>query len=194
MIWRNFLRDLRQTAPRLISVMVITMIAVMVYTALNGVLYHVQQVTAAYGQTQNVADYWISGAGLDRSDCRVLEQIDGVAGRAAPHYLGGPGAGQRGCAAAGVCRCGLGDQHALPGGRSTAGRREGDGGQRCLCRRQRPFRGGQLRDAADRHQTRSCVCGSAGWSKARSAFTTSMRPRRCRSWGAMASPIAAKTF
>ena len=37
MIWRNFLRDLRQTAPRLISVMVITMIAVMVYTALNGV-------------------------------------------------------------------------------------------------------------------------------------------------------------
>ena len=75
MIWRNFLRDLRQTAPRLISVMVITMIAVMVYTALNGVLYHVQQVTAAYGQTQNVADYWISGAGLDRSDCRVLEQI-----------------------------------------------------------------------------------------------------------------------
>ena len=80
MIWRNFLRDLRQTAPRLISVMVITMIAVMVYTALNGVLYHVQQVTAAYGQTQNVADYWISGAGLDRSDCRVLEQIDGVAG------------------------------------------------------------------------------------------------------------------
>lgn len=132
--------------------MVITMIAVMVYTALNGVLYHVQQVTAAYGQTQNVADYWISGAGLDRSDCRVLEQIDGVARRAAPHYLGGPGAGQRGCAAAGVCRCGLGDQHALPGGRSTAGRREGDGGQRCLCRRQRPFRGGQLRDAADRHR------------------------------------------
>ena len=37
MIWRNVLRDLRQTAPRLISVMVITMIAVMVYTALNGV-------------------------------------------------------------------------------------------------------------------------------------------------------------
>lgn len=56
----------------------------MVYTALNGVLYHVQQVTAAYGQTQNVADYWISGAGLDRSDCRVLEQIDGVAPACSP--------------------------------------------------------------------------------------------------------------
>ena len=40
MIWRNFFRDLRQTAPRMISVVLITMIAVMVYTGLNGVLYN----------------------------------------------------------------------------------------------------------------------------------------------------------
>ena len=37
MIWKNFVRDLRRTASRLISVSIITMIAVMVYTALSGI-------------------------------------------------------------------------------------------------------------------------------------------------------------
>ena len=49
MIWRNFSRDLRQTAPRMISVVLITMIAVMVYTGLNGVLYNADQIIGILG-------------------------------------------------------------------------------------------------------------------------------------------------
>ena len=36
MIWRNFFRDLRHTASRLVSVSIITLISVMVYIALSG--------------------------------------------------------------------------------------------------------------------------------------------------------------
>ena len=39
MIWKNFVRDLRRTASRLISVSIITMIAVMVYTALLSLIH-----------------------------------------------------------------------------------------------------------------------------------------------------------
>ena len=80
MIWRNFVRDLRNTASRLISVSIITMIAVLVYTGLNGILYNVDRISEAYFDAQNVADYWISGVGLDAGDCRTLAGLDGVTG------------------------------------------------------------------------------------------------------------------
>ena len=80
MIWRNFFRDLRRTASRLISVSIITMIAVVVYTALNGIIYNVDRIMGDYYDTQNVADYWITGVGLDMADCRALEALDGVTG------------------------------------------------------------------------------------------------------------------
>ena len=80
MIWRNFFRDLRRTASRLISVSIITMIAVVVYTGLSGIIYNVDRIMDAYYGTQNVADYWITGVGLDMADCRALEGLDGVTG------------------------------------------------------------------------------------------------------------------
>ena len=80
MIWRNFFRDLRQTAPRMVSVALITMISVMVYTGLNGVLYNADRITQSYFTAQNAADYWISGSGLDGGDCRALSEIGGVTG------------------------------------------------------------------------------------------------------------------
>lgn len=80
MLWRNFFRDLKSTLSRLVSVIFITMIAVMVYVALNGIFYNVAQINSAYFDGQNVADYWITGTDLDRRDCRVLEQIPGVTG------------------------------------------------------------------------------------------------------------------
>ena len=80
MIWRNFFRDLRRTASRLISVSIITMIAVVVYTGLSGIIYNVDRIMDAYESTQNVADYWITGVGLDMADCRALEGLDGVTG------------------------------------------------------------------------------------------------------------------
>lgn len=80
MIWKNFVRDLRRTASRLISVSIITMIAVMVYTALSGILTNIERISASYLEGQNVADYWLTGVNLDQGDCRTLEGIAGVTG------------------------------------------------------------------------------------------------------------------
>ena len=80
MIWKNFVRDLRRTASRLISVSIITMIAVMVYTALSGILTNIERISASYLEGQNVADYWLTGVNLDQGDCRTLDGIAGVTG------------------------------------------------------------------------------------------------------------------
>ena len=80
MIWKNFFRDLRRTASRLISVSIITMIAVVVYTGLSGIIYNVDRIMEDYYDAQNVADYWISGSGLDQADCRELAAIQGITG------------------------------------------------------------------------------------------------------------------
>ena len=80
MIWKNFVRDLRRTASRLISVSIITMIAVMVYTALSGILTNIERISASSLEGQNVADYWLTGVNLDQGDCRTLEGIAGVTG------------------------------------------------------------------------------------------------------------------
>ena len=80
MIWRNFFRDLRHTASRLLSVTIITMIAVSVYTALSGVLYNIDLICLGYFDRQNMADYWITGVALDAGDCRTLAALPGVTG------------------------------------------------------------------------------------------------------------------
>ena len=80
MIWRNFFRDLRSTASRLISVSIITMIAVVVYTGLSGIIYNVDLISSRYFDSQNVADYWITGIGLDAGDCRTLAGLEGITG------------------------------------------------------------------------------------------------------------------
>lgn len=80
MIWINFLRDLKSTASRLVSVAIITCIAVLVYTALNGMIYNIDVIATGYFQRQNVADYWINGVGLSEGDCRTLQKLPGVTG------------------------------------------------------------------------------------------------------------------
>ena len=80
MIWKNFFRDLRRTASRLISVSIITMIAVVVYTGLNGIIYNVDRIMGRYYTEHNVADYWLTGVGLDMADCRALEGLNGITG------------------------------------------------------------------------------------------------------------------
>lgn len=84
MIWRNFIRDLRHTASRLISVMIITMLAVAVYTGLSGIPYNVDLICDGYFDAQNLADYWITGIYLDQADCRKLAQLSGVTRGTAP--------------------------------------------------------------------------------------------------------------
>lgn len=80
MIWRNFFRDLRHTASRLVSVSIITLISVMVYTALSGILFNLDRISGSYLEGQNTADYWLTGAGLDAGDCRTLAAMPGVTG------------------------------------------------------------------------------------------------------------------
>ena len=80
MIWKNFFRDLRRTASRLISVSIITMIAVVVYTGLSGIIYNVDLIMGRYYDAQNAADYWITGVGLDQGDCRALSAVEGITG------------------------------------------------------------------------------------------------------------------
>ncbi|MEQ2455019.1 ABC transporter permease [Flavonifractor hominis] len=80
MIWKNFFRDLRHTASRLISVSIITMIAVLVYTGLSGILSNTERISQDYFDNQNVADYWITGVNLDDGDCRTLATLDAVTG------------------------------------------------------------------------------------------------------------------
>ena len=55
MLWRNFFRDLKSTLSRLVSVILITMLAVMIYTGLNGVRYNVNRISDTYYGAQNVA-------------------------------------------------------------------------------------------------------------------------------------------
>ena len=80
MIWINFVRDLRRTASRLVSVSIITLIAVMVYTALSGILYNLDRISTGYLEGQNTADYWLTGTSLDAGDCRTLAELPGVTG------------------------------------------------------------------------------------------------------------------
>lgn len=80
MIWLNFFRDLRSTLSRLVSVVIITILAVTVYVALSGITYNVGLFCSGYFSRQNVADFWITSMGLDRADCRLLETLPGVTG------------------------------------------------------------------------------------------------------------------
>ena len=79
MIWKNFLRDLRHTASRLVSVSIITLIAVMVYTALSGILYNLERISGEYLEGQNVADYWLTGTdctGFRSKRCKPSPQSE----------------------------------------------------------------------------------------------------------------------
>lgn len=80
MIWLNFFRALKSTLSRLVSVVIITVLAVTVYVALSGITYNVGLFCSRYFAEQNVADYWITGTRLDRADCRLLESLPGVTG------------------------------------------------------------------------------------------------------------------
>ena len=78
MIWKNFLKDLIDVTSRLISVIIIIIIAVMVYVGLDGITYNGSLIVDNYFNEQNVADYWITGNGFYENDCRYLKGIDGI--------------------------------------------------------------------------------------------------------------------
>ena len=78
MIWKNFRRELFGTTSRLMSVMIISAVAVMVYIGLFGVVYNTDKILNDYFEQQNVADYWIAGTNLNQADCKKLAALPGV--------------------------------------------------------------------------------------------------------------------
>lgn len=78
MFWKNFRRDFSSVTSRLISVVIITAVAVMIHISLSNISYNTLEHTNNYFDEQNVADYWISGAGFTRNDCNKIESLDSV--------------------------------------------------------------------------------------------------------------------
>lgn len=78
MLKRNFFKELSSTTSRLISVIIITAAAVILYVALSGVYYNIEKTTTQYFESQNVADYWISGAGLNKTDYNKIKNLNSV--------------------------------------------------------------------------------------------------------------------
>jgi putative ABC transport system permease protein len=48
------------------------------HVSLSGVIYNGDKIANDYYEKQNIADYWITGIGLDRKDCNKLQNIKGV--------------------------------------------------------------------------------------------------------------------
>lgn len=80
MFWRNFRRELGQNASRLVSVIIITLVAVMLYVGFASFTYNIKEISYRYYDKQNVADYWITGQGIDKTDCAKISRIEGVLG------------------------------------------------------------------------------------------------------------------
>ncbi len=78
MIWKNFRREFAGTISRLVSVVIITAVAVMIYVALSGLSYNAINIASNYLEEQNTADYWISGSGFNKSDCNKISALDSV--------------------------------------------------------------------------------------------------------------------
>ncbi len=49
------------------------------HVALSGLTYNALRITNEYFDSQNVADYWVSGMGFDKTDCEKLKDIEGIA-------------------------------------------------------------------------------------------------------------------
>ena len=81
MLLKNFFRELTSTLSRLVSVIIITAVAVMMFVALRGLSYNTDRINNSYYDANNVADFWISGTGLSRTDLRkiaALEMVEAV--------------------------------------------------------------------------------------------------------------------
>ncbi len=78
MIWRNFFRELFHTTSRLISVIIITALAVCMNVGLSGITANGHRILDGYYAEQNVASYWITGTGFDSRDIRDLWKIGAV--------------------------------------------------------------------------------------------------------------------
>ena len=116
MIWKNFVRDLRHTACRLISVSIITMIAVVVYTGLSGIIYNMDAHLGDYYRGAECGGLLDHGHDLDQGDCRTLEAYRRDDRGSAPGSSGCGGAVRQHLTLPSMAWPGLLHQHPLCGG------------------------------------------------------------------------------
>ncbi len=78
MLLFNFLRDIRSTLPRLISVMAVTALGVTIFLGLRGMSANLQYAIDAYLSKTNVSDLWVTADDADMRDVRGLRALDSV--------------------------------------------------------------------------------------------------------------------
>ncbi len=78
MLLFNFLRDIRSTLPRLISVMAVTALGVTIFLGLRGMSANLQYAIDAYLSKTNTSDLWITADDADMRDVRGLRALDSV--------------------------------------------------------------------------------------------------------------------
>ncbi len=79
MLLFNFLRDIRSTLPRLISVMAVTALGVTIFLGLRGMSANLQYAIDAYLSKTNTSDLWVTADDADMRDVRGLRALDSVA-------------------------------------------------------------------------------------------------------------------
>jgi putative ABC transport system permease protein len=78
MLIRNFLKDIRSTLPRLLSVIIITALGVLIFVAMNTVNTNLLDMANTFFRQQNAADFWIYGDNLNKTDEKKIRDIPGV--------------------------------------------------------------------------------------------------------------------
>lgn len=78
MLFKNFIREVVLTLPRLMSVVVVTALGVLMYVGMGGISYNFKLVADNYYQNYNVADFWVYGNKLTKDDEKKLLQVKGV--------------------------------------------------------------------------------------------------------------------
>ncbi len=79
MLLFNFLRDIRNTLPRLISVIAVTALGVTIFLGLRGIGANLQYAIDAYLSKAAVSDLWITADDADVRDVRALRALGSVA-------------------------------------------------------------------------------------------------------------------
>ncbi len=74
----NFLRDIRSTLPRLISVMAVTALGVTIFLGLRGLSANMQYAIDSYLSKTNTSDLWIQADDADMRDVRSLRALGAV--------------------------------------------------------------------------------------------------------------------
>ena len=78
MLLRNFLREILSTLPRLLAVIIVTIVGLIIYVGMGGVAHNLTLLADSYYKEQNVADFWVTGSQLTKAEEKKFSQLEGV--------------------------------------------------------------------------------------------------------------------